>query len=333
MACEATVYARAGLVGNPSDGYFGKTISITIPDFAAKVSLYESPELQIVPSVQDRSTYKSMGELVSDVKANGYYGGVRLMKATVRKFADYCARHDIPLEDKNFSLRYRSTIPRRLGMAGSSALVTASMKCLMEYYDVEILKPLLPGLILSVETEELNISAGLQDRVIQVYTGCVFMDFDKALLDKQGHGNYIELDTKLLPPIFMAYRKDLGEGSEVFHNNVKQRWHDGDTEVRQAMKDFASYAQEAYELFAAGRGLEIGKCMDKNFRRRQSIFTLDPRNVDMVERAWSVGAHATFSGSGGAIVGVYHDEAMYAALEKTMEEGGIAIFKPSIDRG
>lgn len=330
MACESTVFARAGLVGNPSDGYFGKTISISLRDFAAKVSLYESPELEIVPSAQDHSNYKSMGELVADVRLNGYYGGVRLMKAAVKKFADYCERHEIVLEEKNFSLRYRSTIPRRLGMAGSSALVTATIRCLMEYYEVDIPKPLLPGLILSVETEELGISAGLQDRVIQVYTGCVFMDFDKALMDAQGHGNYVELDPKLLPPIFIAYRKDLGEGSEVFHNNVKQRWLDGDPEVRQAMKDFASYAQEAYELLNAGRGREIGPCLDKNFRRRQSIFNLDPRNVDMVERARRVGAYATFSGSGGAIVGTYEDDEMYTHLSQAMTDGGIAVFKPQI---
>ena len=29
MAVESVAYARAGLMGNPSDGYFGKTISIS----------------------------------------------------------------------------------------------------------------------------------------------------------------------------------------------------------------------------------------------------------------------------------------------------------------
>lgn len=331
MPCEATVFARAGLVGNPSDGYFGKTMSISVRDFAAKVSLYESAEMQIVPSAQDQSSYKSMRELVADVKANGYYGGVRLMKAAVRKFADYCVANDIEIEDKNFALRYRSTIPRRLGMAGSSALVTATMRCLMEYYDVDIAKPLLPNLILSVETEELGISAGLQDRVIQVYTGCVYMDFSKEHFERQGHGVYTEVDPRVLPPLFIAYRKDLGEGSEVFHNNVRQRWLDGDPEVRQAMVDFASYAEEAYALILAGRAAEIGGCMDQNFRRRRSVFNLDPRNIDMVERAWAVGAHATFAGSGGAIVGTYEDEAMYGRLVDKMAEGGIAVFKPHVE--
>lgn len=330
MAIEATAFARAGLIGNPSDGYYGKTISFVIRDFSAKVSLYESPELDIVPAVQDRSRYASMRDLAKDVRSNGYYGGVRVMKASIKRFVEYCDAHDIELADKNFSIRYRTSIPRRLGMAGSSAIVTATFRCLMQYYDVEIPKELLPGVILSVETEELNIGAGLQDRVIQVYEGCVFMDFDKELMAKQGHGNYVELDPALLPPLFVAYREDLGEGSEVFHNNIRERWNRGDTEVVEAMKKFAGFAQETRELLEAGRGSEIGPLMDANFNLRRTLFQLDPKNVDMVERARSVGAHAKFSGSGGAIVGTYEDDAMYAKLEETFREGGIAVFKPRI---
>ena len=56
MAVQGIATARAGLIGNPSDGYLGKTISITIRDFFAKVSLYESPVVEIVPSLQDRSS-------------------------------------------------------------------------------------------------------------------------------------------------------------------------------------------------------------------------------------------------------------------------------------
>ena len=33
-------YARAGLLGNPSDGYHGKTISFSVRDFFAEVVLY-----------------------------------------------------------------------------------------------------------------------------------------------------------------------------------------------------------------------------------------------------------------------------------------------------
>ena len=331
MACEATAYARAGLVGNPSDGYFGKTLSFVIRDYAAKVSLYESHDMELVPSIQDRSKYNSIREMSDDVIANGYYGGIRLMKASIRKFLLYCDAHDITLEDKNFSIRYRSTIPRRLGMAGSSALITATMRCLIEFYDIHIDNPQLANLILSVETEELGIGAGLQDRVIQVYEGAVFMDFEQSLMINRGYGEYEELDPGLLPNLFVAYFTDLGEGSEVFHNNVRQRWDAGDPEIIQAMKDFAGYAQEARDLIVAGRGQEIGPLLDANFDRRASIFPLDPRNVDMVERARSVGCPAKFSGSGGAIVGTYEDEAQYEKLEAIMQVARIAVFKPTIE--
>jgi glucuronokinase len=50
----------------------------------------------------------------------------------------------------------------------------------MEFYGVDIPLEAQPMLVLSVEKEELGIGAGLQDRVIQVYEGLVYMDFDKA---------------------------------------------------------------------------------------------------------------------------------------------------------
>ncbi len=331
MAIEAVAYARAGLVGNPSDGYYGKTISVIIRNFYAKVSLYESQQLEIIPSYQDQSKYESIDALVDDVKLNGYYGGIRLMKASIFKFYQYCKQHNITLPQKNFSIRYRSTIPRRLGLAGSSALVTATMKCLMEFYEVEIPKPILPNIILSVETEELGIFAGLQDRVIQVYEGCVFMDFNKQLMETQGYGYYEEIPTYLLPKLFIAYRTDLSEGSEVFHNNVRERWLAGDPEVHKAMQDFAEYAQIARDLLWAGKGEEIGPWMDKNFDRRRSIYNLNPKHVRLVEVARSTGANAQFTGSGGAIVGIYKDDEMFENLTKALEKEKAVVLKPKID--
>ena len=44
-----------------------------------------------------------------------------------------------------------------------------------------------PNLVLSAE-EELGITAGLQDRVVQVFGGVVFMDFEQGHMQAQGHG-------------------------------------------------------------------------------------------------------------------------------------------------
>src|SRR5262249_28978531 len=82
-------FARAGLVGNPSDGYHGKTISISIRNFAAEVVLYEWEDLELVWTEQDETRFRSIHDLVRDVRLHGYYGGMRLVKATIKKFAEY----------------------------------------------------------------------------------------------------------------------------------------------------------------------------------------------------------------------------------------------------
>jgi len=52
MIVRTRAYSRAGLAGNPSDGYFGKTLSVIIKNFFAEVTLYETPELEIIPNEQ-----------------------------------------------------------------------------------------------------------------------------------------------------------------------------------------------------------------------------------------------------------------------------------------
>ena len=194
-------YARAGLVGNPSDGYFGKTISLSVRDFWAEVVLYEWDDLEIVLSQEDRSHFRNIRELNRDVQLHGYYGGVRLVKATIKKFVDYCERRGHVLHDHNFSIRYSSNIPRQVGMAGSSAIIVATLRCLMDFYQVGIDRRVQPSLALSVEREELGIGAGLQDRVIQVYEGLVAMDFNRdrqQIVDGYECGVYERLDPALL---------------------------------------------------------------------------------------------------------------------------------------
>ena len=333
MAVESQAYARAGLVGNPSDGYFGKTISIIVRNFSAKVTLFESDRVEIVPSFEDRPEFDSVRQLVSEVRLNGYYGGDRLMKAALSRFVEYCDTEGHDLHDRNFSLRYRSTIPRRVGLAGSSALITATLRCLMDFYEVDIPQPVLASLIWGVEKEELGISAGLQDRVIQVYEGAVFMDFDQAYMEEHGYGRYTRIDPDSIPNIYIAYRTSLAEGSEVFHNNIRERWLQGDPEVVQAMKDFADYAQQVYDLVSSGRGTEIGPILDQNFDRRRSIFKLSQGDIEMLERARSVGASAKFAGSGGAIVGTYADAGMYESLEEVFTDTDTVLLKPVIQEG
>jgi glucuronokinase len=330
MLFTTRAYARAGLVGNPSDGYFGKTISFIIRDYWAEVTLFESPELTIQPNERDHSVFSSIDALARDVRQFGYYGGIRLLKASVKRFHDYCAREKLPLHGRNFTLRYATNIPPQVGMAGSSAIITACWRALMGFYGIEIPKHLLPSLVLSVENEELGIPAGLQDRVIQAYEGVVFMDFNRASIEKLGYGIYEELDPATLPHLYVAYTTRLSEGTEVFHNDIRGRWMRGDREVVSAMYQWANLAQRVRDLLLAGQGERIGPLLNENFDLRRRLYKISPGNIEMVETARECGASAKFTGSGGAIVGTYEDEAMFQRLKAAMEPRQMVVLKPQI---
>ena len=330
MIIRTKSYPRVGLVGNPSDGYFGKTISFAFSNYHAEVTLYESPELEILPCQKDQSTFSSIQQLVHDVNLHGYYGGIRLLKATVKRFYDYCREHQIDLNTKNFTIRYQSNIPHGVGLAGSSAIITACLRALTSFYGVSIPKPAQAGLILSAEADELRISAGLQDRVIQVYQGLVYMDFDKALMRKQGHGLYEQMRARQLPALYIAFREELSECSDRFHNSIRERFDRGDKKVVAAMAYWARLTDKVKAHLENGAAHELGPLLDANFNRRRSIYRISPDNLNMVECARAQGASAKFTGSGGEIVGTYEDQKMFYRLKKALGKLGVKVVKPKI---
>ncbi len=328
-------YARAGLIGNPSDGYHGKTISVIVRNFRAKVTLYEWPSIEIVWSQDEHSRFDSVHELVHDVQLHGYYGGIRLVKATIKRFVEYCELKGLPLHPETFSIRYETNIPRNVGLAGSSAIIVATLRALMEWYGVEIPQEVQPSLALSVERNELGITAGLQDRVIQVYEGVVAMDFSKELEQTDPEvelswGRYSPLDPAALPPLYVSYSAQLGEPTYVTHNPLRARYEAGDPDVLEAMETFRTLTDEFIAAMQSGDVAEMSRLLDRNFDTRRVICPLNPAHVRMVEVARSTGASAKFAGSGGAIIGVATDESVMEQLRNRLGPLGCAVIRPKI---
>lgn len=331
MIFESRAYARAGLLGNPSDGYFGKTISIVVRNFGAHVSLYESPELRIEQQVEDKNIFRNIYQLVESVDLTGYYGGDRLIKATIKKFCEYCDKKAIRIHGKNFTIRYRSSIPRQVGLAGSSAIITATMRALMAFYEVEIINEILANLVLSVEQEELGINAGLQDRVVQAYEGCVFMDFDRSIMDTQGYGNYEQIDPNLLPNLYIAYKTNLGKVSGAIFNDVKARFLEGEPLVVDTLAEIGKNAEEGKLAILKGDHKKLAKLVNKNFDLRAKIFNISDSNYELVKTARKCGASAKFTGSGGSIIGTYDDDETLRCLIINMQKINARVIKPFIN--
>jgi len=330
MIINTKSYPRAAIIGNPSDGYHGKTIAFVFSNFSANVTLYESPELELIPAALDLNIFADISQLVAHVNYSGYYGGIRLLKAMIKIFHEYCSTNNIEIEDKNFTMRYFTDIPQRLGLAGSSAIITAGIKALMQFYNVTIKPEKLANLVWSVEIQELGISAGLQDRVAQAFEHPVFMDFDKKFMEKNGYGKYDPIDPKQLPNFFIAYKRENSEGSEITHNSLRARHKFGDKEVLKAIEEWSGLSVSMKNSISQGKTKLIPDLMNRNFDLRNQVLSIKSEHIKMIEIARSTGASAKFTGSGGAIIGTYSDNTMFNILKIKLKNHGIDILKPKI---
>lgn len=310
---RATVPARSALVGNPSDGFGGATIAFTLPELEAVVQA--EPALGVELEANEAVLEFDDLAALHDAGERGEYpegGPLALLMAAAKRFTE----RNAGLGDRGLRLAVvRSSIPPSVGLAGSSAIVIGALHALGELFGAGIERDELPVAAQACETDELGRPAGLQDRVVQSVGGLVFMDFDP------GHphgGHYEALDPDLLPPLFVAWLADAESDSGAIHRVAHERFDAGDPEVVETMAEIAALAQRALTPLTVRDGAGLGVLMERNFELRRRIYDLDPRHVELVETAQRLGAPANYTGSGGAIVGLFRDEEQLGALREAL---------------
>jgi len=335
MIIKTTAYPRAALIGNPSDGYFGKTIAFVFDNYSAGVELYETPQIAFLSAKRDLNEFDDLEDLDRKIGLFGYYGGIRLLKAAARKFLIYCRELGIKLEKKNFTIRYHSDIPNRLGLAGSSAIITAAIRAMAQFYSVEMPPAILANVVLAAERDELSIPAGLQDRVAQAYNVPVYMDFAQEYMKQMGHGLYEKIDIPENINFYVAYRTDLAEGSEILHSRLKDDYEAGVPAVLAAMKEWAELTLQMKNAFVSGDLEIIPELINRNFDLRSEVCggSISAKNRRMIEIARRAGASAKFTGSGGAIVGTFENDEMFTGLQRALKVYGVEVVRPHIVTG
>jgi glucuronokinase len=331
MVIRRTAYARAGLAGNPSDGYHGRTLSTVIQNYRATATVSPAEALRVDAGAQEEGLqFADLSALVAHIGFHGYPVAHRLAIASLKRFHEYVQSHAVGAGEGRFCVQYESDIPFQVGFGGSSAIVIAILRALFDFHRIEIPQPVLPAIALDVETRELGVTAGLQDRVVQVYGGCVYMDFDADRLERDGHGMYEPIDPAYLPPLFVAHRRNASDASDATHRDLRDRWTRGDPTVRRAMTDFAELATAFRAALIAGDRSAMKQIMNENYDLRSAICPIRPGDAELVRVARAAGASAKFCGSGGAIVGIHDDERMYEAVADAMHKIGACILKPTL---
>jgi len=298
-------------------------LSCTIDNFSSQVIVRQST----TPGVHfhETSTYQNLESLSSQCEAEGYSGGLALLKSATKKFFDLCQAADASaiesarlqnLRERSFDMYFSTTIPFQVGLAGSSAIVCAVIRALACFYQIPLHKlcnqELWPQQILDVESQ-LGIAAGLQDRVVQYYGGLVSMNFAKEIMESKGHGQYTPLSLNLLAriqPLYLVYIQAKTSSSGKVHSDLRKRWLDGDSDVLAAMKEFASITDQFVatlqeeSLNEASRE-KLCDLLDANFNLRLKLLgeaVVGSHNVEMIKVVRDCGLACKFTGSGGAVI-------------------------------
>ena len=297
MISTGSAFARAALAGNPSDGYGGGVLAVCLGNFAANVELVET---------RDTDRTDANERLMVEPAA-----AAALVKAAVARHAAATGRTPPRLR-----ATVRTTIPREVGLAGSSAIVIATLRALDTLLETRIPSADLPVLALAAECD-LGITAGLQDRVAQAYGGLTAMTFG---LD--GSYRARPLECAQLPPLLLAWDAQGAAPSGVYHGNLRARWAGGEPLVLRVMSALRDQAAGAAAAVERGDADALGAAMDASCDLRASLGPLEPRHAELVEAARRHGLPVNFAGSGGAVVALCPEPDRLTALREELERGG-----------
>lgn len=285
----STCAARAALAGNPSDGYGGAVVAVPVPDLTAVATLDESP-----------------GEPFSLRTSESDLTG--LLDATAAEFAERTG--GLPEVTASVS----TSIPRSVGLAGSSAIIIALLRALRAWDNHKWEPVELAQVALSVERDRLGFEAGLQDRLVQAVGKPVAMTFDPVA--------YEQLQIPDRFNLFLAWRRDADEPSPTLHRSLRRRYDAGDESVRTAMADLAVQAGRAKRGIIDGDAALLADAIHRTMAIRIQIVELSDEQRRLVEVGRTAGAAVNSAGSGGSVVGLARHADHLETVRATYQSAG-----------
>lgn len=321
-------HARAGLLGNPGDGYGGKALATPILDFEARVTVERAARFELRPHPGDGLRYGSLGAAVRAFAGGGSEDALRLLRAAVRRFWTLAGAPD-PEQGawaEGLALRYETTIPRQVGLAGSSALIVATLRALAGRFALAPEPFDLAESALAAEVEDLGIAAGPMDRIVQSYGQVVVME----LAPPRTPRGVRRLDPALLPPLFLAWSPLRTKSSGRLHAPLRERWERGDPDVLEVIHELRELVDRGVRSLEDGDVAGFADAVSRNFELRSRIFPIHEGDREMVELADRHGCAAKLAGSGGAIIGVVPQGADPQRLEAAFRARRLPFLRPRV---
>lgn len=294
----ASAPGRCGIIGNPSDIYGGAVLSCSIPQRA---------KCRLVVGGEDR--------LPEDP---------RLWLAAIRRF---------PLETGTH-VEWSTDVPRSSGLAGSTALLAATLACVMKAVGQEpdLKSPqglaAFSELLRDIERNEANVTCGYQDAYMVVHGGLQFMDFCGKHPTQPGPvGKLTPLDAELP---FLLVGTGVERLSASVHGPIIQAWLSGHERVIHAMDEITALAHIGKDALLKGDYQTLALAMARNHAWIAELGgSGEPIDhlIALCKKHGALAAKLAGAGLGGTVIALTEDP--NTLQERLRQEGYSRFAKPS----
>lgn len=319
IRCSAP--GRCGIIGNPTDMYGGAVISCSIP-YRAYVTISPSENLEIETAGQ-----RVRIESESDLTLRGDLFDV------ARAVLEYLRG-----EDLRCRISYRSDIPMSSGVSSSTALTVAILYGLLRYKGLHYNLYQIAELARYIELNHFRIVCGYQDAYMCTFGGLNYMDFR----GKQFYRTAAEELYATIEPLerfvshlpFVLAHTGVQHSSDAVHKPIRERWLEGDREVREGYETITRLAQEGKKALLNQDWKRLGQLMNENHAIQRDLGGSGESNERLIRAALNhgaLGAKLAGAGGGGTIIALHLDPDYLAEALKA--EGAELVFRPSIEKG
>ena len=289
----ASASGRAGVLGNPTDGYGGSVIACSIRERAHVAVEQHSGPLTVCTAsrcVQFRT--RDDLELAGD-EFDIARGVVRYHEAL----------------DLNVRVSFSTSVPRQAGLAGSTALLASLLSALLAYRGVTYTPYYLAEVNRIIEYEVLGIQCGYNDAYMTTFGGLNYMDFRGKEyyrpLEREDYATIERLTPFVGPLPFIVAHTGLEHHSGAFHRPLRERWLEGETAVVEGYQRIAELARWGKRALLERDWFTFGRLMNENWEIQESLAPSGDVNAKMVRvalRNGAIGAKLAGAGGGGTII-------------------------------
>ena len=298
MRIEATAPGRCGIVGNPTDGYGGCVISCSLKQRARVTLAAPAGELSVTVAgetavFRDRADF----QLRQD-----YFDCVRAVLTYLRRF------------DLKFHADVSTEIPVNAGLAGSTAVLVCVLAAVLKLLGREYHRHYLAEMLRTIELNYLKIQCGYQDQYMTVFGGLNYMDFRGKELYRELEGELyatvepLEGSVRELP--FVVVHTGVKRVSGEILRPIRERWEEGDHEVREGYERIARLARRGKRALIDGDWPTFARLMNENHRIQCSLGASGPENdrlIGVAMRSGALAAKLAGAGGGGTILALTFD--------------------------